>query len=186
MRPRITILFVLSVIVLGLAALASCATPASPTPTPRPTEWPVSTSMFPTATLLPEGERATLVIGLDLGNGGAGFSATLYAQEVNSGKTFHTFLSAGMHGASTLPTSAPMLLYVEAPGTYVFYARLTNAPDDYFYGATGCPANTDCESHTLKALEVSPGQTYRVVISDPSALLPEVEKPVTVPWEMGP
>lgn len=148
----------------------------------RPTEIPPATSMFPTATLLPQAKRAEIVLGLDMGSGGAGFSATLYAQEVSSGETFHTFLSAGMHGASTLPTSAPVLLYVRAPGTYVFFARLTNAPDEYHYGATLCREKV-C---VLRALEVHPGQTYHVTIDDSSALLPEINQAVQLPWEVQP
>ena len=157
--------------------VASCGAP-----TARPSELPPSTSMWPTATLLPENQRATLTIGLDMGGGGAGFSATLYAQEVSTGKTFHTFLSAGMHGASTLPTSAPVILYVEAPGTYVFYARLTNAPDEYHYGATTCEGSQSCDTPILQALSVETGQNYHVTINDPAALLPEIDKPVSVPW----
>lgn len=135
--------------------------------------------MFPTATLLPQEQRAEVVLGLDMGSGGAGFSATLYAQEVASGETFHTFLSAGMHGASTLPTSAPVLLYVRAPGTYVFFARLTNAPDEYHYGATVC-RESNC---ALRALKVETGHTYHVTIDDSAAVLPEINAPVKVPWE---
>ncbi|GAB4480867.1 MAG: hypothetical protein OHK0031_02300 [Anaerolineales bacterium] len=152
-------------------------------PTPRLTEIPPATSMFPTATPLAETERATLIIGLDMGSGGAGFSATLYAQDVTSGKNFHTFLSAGMHGASTLPTSAPVMLFVRAPATYVFFARLTNAPDEYHYGATTCGADGVC---VLQALKVEPGQTYHVTINDSAALLPELEKPVSLPWRLAP
>jgi hypothetical protein len=30
---------------------------------------------------------------------------------------------------------------------------------------------------------VQPGETYAVVIADRKALLPQVDQPVTVPWE---
>jgi len=150
----------------------------------RATEIPPATSMFPTATPLAETQRATLVIGLDMGSGGAGFSATLYAQEVTLGESFHTFLSAGMHGASTLPTSAPVILFVRAPGTYVFFARLTNAPDEYHYGATICEAGGNpC---VLRALKVEAGKMYHITIDDSAALLPELGKPVTTPWKVIP
>lgn len=139
--------------------------------------------MFPTATPLAEAQRATLIIGLDMGGGGAGFSATLYAQEVTRGENFHTFLSAGMHGASTLPTSAPVVLFVRAPATYVFFARLTNAPDEYHYGATICGADGAC---VLRALQVEPGKNYHVTINDSSALLPELDKAVSLPWQIAP
>lgn len=160
------------------ALLISACLPAA-----RPTEIPPATSMFPTATPLAETERATLIIGLDMGSGGAGFSATLYAQEVLRGENFHTFLSAGMHGASTLPTSAPVILFVRAPATYVFFARLTNAPDEYHYGATRCDADGNC---VLQALQVEPGHSYHVTINDSAALLPELNQPVSLPWQLAP
>lgn len=160
-------------LLLVFLLLISCA----PVPNPRD-KYPASTSIFPTATPIPEDERATIIIGLDMGGGGAGFAATLYAQEVSTGEDFTIFLSAGSHGASNFPTSAPQMLYVRAPATYVFYARLINAPDNYYYGYTTC-ADDEC---LLKAIEVAPGQTYSVTINDRGALLPERGKPVTIPW----
>jgi len=121
---------------------------------------------------------------LDLGGGGSGFAATLYAQEVTTGKTVHAFQSAGSHCLVVLPTSEPVALTVEAPGTYVFYARLINDPDSYHFGATGCQAGQDCVSSELLALKVAPGESYHVVIADRKALLPVEGKPVTVPWEI--
>jgi hypothetical protein len=123
------------------------------------------------------------MVSFDMGGGGAGFAATLYAQEVGSGKTFKGFYPAGSHGGVVRPTSPPVSVIVDAPGTYVFYARLIEAPDDYHFGATGCQAGTDCDSAVLKALDVQPGETYAVVIADRKALLPQVDQPVTVPWE---
>lgn len=146
-------------LILGLFVLASCA--GIPTPTPQP---------------------ATVVVKFDLGGGGTGFAATIYAQEVNSGKTVHQFMSAGSHGLVVLPTSAPINILVDAPGTYVFYATLINNPDDYHYGATGCPAGQDCASSDLIAIDVLPGETYSITISDRKALLPAPGSPVTVPW----
>jgi len=129
-------------------------------------------------------KTATVYALLDLGGGGSGFAATLYAQEVNTGKTVHVFQSAGSHGLVVLPTSAPVAMTVEAPGTYVFYARLINEPDSYHFGATGCMAGQDCSDSTLQAIEVAAGKSYQVVIADRKALLPKEGEPVTVPWKM--
>lgn len=121
---------------------------------------------------------------LDLGGGGSGFAATLYAQEVTTGKTVHVFQSAGSHGLVVLPTSAPVALTVDAPGTYVFYARLSNDPDSYHFGATLCKALQDCASSELVAIQVAPGKEYHVVIADRKALLPKEGEPVTVPYTL--
>lgn len=125
---------------------------------------------------------ATVSVIFDLGGGGSGFAATLYAQEVTSGKTFKGLYPAGSHGGVTRPTSPPIVLTVDAPGTYVFYARLIEAPDDYHYGATGCAVDERCGDQGLLALDVEPGGTYQVTISDRSAMLPDADAPVTVPW----
>lgn len=110
------------------------------------------------------------------------FQAVIYAQEVNTGQT-------------TKFVYGPHLPYITAdlkiPGTYVFYARLVEAPDDYHYGFTGY--QTDAYGHmtrggtrdastNLIALDVKPGGNYKVYISDHWAQLPEPGKPVTVPW----
>lgn len=129
-------------------------------------------------------KTATVYAVLDLGGGGSGFAATLYAQEVTTGRTVHVFQSAGSHGLVVLPTSAPIAMTVEAPGTYVFYAKLINDPDSYHFGATGCPAGKDCTSSDLLAIEVLPGKVYNVVIADRKALLPDQGQPVTVPWKL--
>ena len=128
-----------------------------------------------------EPQWATIIAAFDMGGGGAGFAATLYAQEVTSGKTFHGFYPAGSHGLVVLPTSPPISFQVEAPGTYVFYAVLVNE-DSYHYGATGCPAGTDCKSSELIALQVEPGGVYSVTIADRAALIPPTGVPVAVPW----
>src|SRR5512137_1615740 len=70
--------------------------------------------------------QATVTVTLDMGAGGAGFTAAIYAQEVHTGKTFHIIMPAGSHGLVVLPTSPPLSFPVEAPGTYVFYAVLIN------------------------------------------------------------
>ncbi len=129
-------------------------------------------------------KTATVYALLDLGNGGSGFAATLYAQEVTTGKTIHVFQSAGSHGLVVLPTSAPLLMTVDAPGTYVFYARLINDPESYHYGATGCQAGQNCTDSRLLAIKVIPGETYHVTIADNKAELPASGTPVTVPWRL--
>jgi hypothetical protein len=116
-----------------------------------------------------------------MGAGGAGFASIIYAQEVNTGKTFHIVMPAGSHGLVVLPTSPPLSFSVEAPGTYVFYAVLINE-DSYHYGATGCKAVTDCPSNELVALGVLPGETYTVYIGDSAAVIPPTGVPVMVPW----
>lgn len=143
------------------------------------TTWNLILTMW---VLSPLAKPATVLVTFDLGGGGAGFAATVYAQEVDSGETVHQFLSAGSHGLVVLPTSAPLNFQLEAPGTYVFYATLINNPDDYHYGATGCPAGADCDHSDLLAVEVSPGGAYEVTIADRKALLPTPDAPVRVPW----
>ena len=128
---------------------------------------------------------ATITATFDMGGGGAGFASTIYAQEVNTGKTFHTFMSAGSHGLVVLPTSPPVTFTVEAPGTYVFYAVLINE-DSYHFGATGCKSSIGCTSDELVALDVVPGGTYEVYIADQSALIPPTGVPVIVPWHKSP
>jgi hypothetical protein len=116
-----------------------------------------------------------------MGAGGAGFASIIYAQEVNTGRTFHIVMPAGSHGLVVLPTSPPLSFSVDAPGTYVFYAVLINE-DSYHYGATGCKAAMDCSSNELVALDVLPGETYEVYIGDSSAAVPPTGVPVMVPW----
>lgn len=188
-------------VILGFSAcIGSEITPTEVTlPTSTPVSAtepvPVSDRYFLTASIVPfythvptstvVGFPANVVIALNMGGGGAGFSANIYAQEVYTGQTFTTFMSAGMHTASYLPTSAPVYLYVQAPGTYVFYARLSNAPTEYHYGSTECRVPTDCVGSPLLAVDVQPGETYYVYIADRKALLPgndERGQPVTVPW----
>jgi hypothetical protein len=131
----------------------------------------------------PEPQVATVTVTFDMGGGGAGFAATIYAQEVYTGKTFKSFYPAGSHGLVVLPTSPPVSFTVEAPGTYVFYATLIEAPDDYQYGATSCRPGEPCPRSVLKALDVEPGETYSVYISDRAAPIPTQNAPVKVPWE---
>jgi hypothetical protein len=191
------------VLFLGFLLLAACTvtspTEALPIPTPLTVEMtkPPTTdpNYFLTATIIPfytqvpsptfEGETATVNIALDLGSGGAGFSANLYAQEVYTGRTITIFMSAGTHTSPLLPTSPPLDMVIPAPGTYVFYARLSNAPTEYFYGYTECTKPTLCVGSPLIALDILPNERYSVYIADRKALLPDNDKrglPVTVPW----
>jgi len=194
----------LIVVCVGILGFSACmtnanteASPILPTPslvsmTKPPT---IDPNYFLTATLVPfytqvpsptvVGAPAIVNIALNMGSGGAGFSANLYAQEVYTGKTFTLFMSAGMHTAPLLPTSPPLDIAIQAPGTYVFYARLSNAPTEYHYGYTECTIPTDCVGSPLIALDVLPGERYTVYIADRKALLPDNDKrglPVTVPW----
>jgi hypothetical protein len=144
--------------------LAGCA--AGPTPAPA---------------------TATITVLFDLSGGGSGFSATEYVQEVTSGKTYSLPYSSGAHGGVILPTSAPIVFQVEAPGTYVIYANLVNAPEAYHFGVTGCPAGSDCTSTVLKAIDVVANGSYNVYLSDRPgerhAPVPTPHAPVTVPWQ---
>ena len=191
------------VLILGFILIAACMSNPAPTELPIPvpmtvqlTQPPaVDPNYFLTATIVPfitlaptstfEGTPAIVNIALNMGAGGAGFSANLYAQEVNTGRTVTIFMSAGMHTAPLLPTSPPLDMAVPAPGTYVFYARLSNAPTEYHYGYTECSIPTDCVGSPLIALNVKPGERYTILIADRKAILPDNDKrglPVTVPY----
>lgn len=191
------------VLVVGFLLIAACMSNPAPTELPIPTPMTVTYTQPPhvdpnyflTATLVPfvtlaptstfEGTPAIVNIALNMGSGGAGFSANLYAQEVYTGRTVGIFMSAGMHTAPLLPTSPPLDMAVPAPGTYVFYARLSNDPMDYHYGYTQCQIPTDCVGSPLIAMKVEPGQRYNILIVDRKALLPEINErglPVTVPY----
>ncbi len=152
---------------VGLAGGMLLAAACVRTPTPQPT--------------------ASVTVTFDLALGGSGFALTVYAQEVTTGKTISQLYSSGAHGGVVLPTSAPLVFTLEAPGTYVFYANMINAPEDYHFGATGCAPGPDCTQTDLKALDVVPGGTYAVYFSDRSgerhAPVPTPHAPVSVPWQ---
>ena len=147
----------------GALLLAGCV--AAPSPTPQP---------------------ASVTVMVDLAGGGAGFQVVVRAQEVHTGKTYSLVHAAGSHGGVVLSQSPPLVFSVDAPGTYIFYAAMLNAPDDYHFGATGCEPGAECTSTVLKAVDVVPGGTYQVYISDRSgerhAPQPTPRAPVTVPW----
>lgn len=191
----------LPAILTGIFTLSACIHLGTPGPQstaslipPVPTSRPASHgNAFLTATIVPPispvssptlaGPLATIVVYFDMGSGSSGFDSMIYGQEVFSGKTFHAFMSVGDHHAEAVFRVEPVTLLVEAPGTYVFYARLTYVPEIYHWGATGCPPLTECPSAALKAIDVLPDLTYEVTISDRSAVLPVSDEPVTVPWE---
>ena len=132
-------------------------------------------------------QTASVTVTFDLAGGGSGFSLTIYAQDVNTGKTYSLLYSSSAHGQVVLPTSPPVVFTVEAPGTYVFYSNMLNAPEDYHFGATGCGPGPDCATTILKAIDVIPNGTYQVYFSDRSgerhAPVPTPHTPLTVPWE---
>lgn len=199
---RTSVLTIICAAILGLSACLANENSGTPPTLPKATSVAatepapvVRQDYFLTATIVPFythvpsptviGTPATIVVALNMGSGGAGFSANIYAQEVYTGQTFTTFMSAGMHTAPLLPTSAPVNLSIQAPGTYIFYARLSNAPTEYHYGSTECRDPTECVGSPLIAVDVLPGETYNIYIADRKALLPDNDKrglPVTVPW----
>ena len=153
------------IIVLSLAILlTSCASQAIATP-----------------------QSASVTVIFDLAGGGSGFSLTIYAQEVSTGKTYSMLYSSSAHGQVVLPTSAPLVFNIAAPGTYVFYSNMLNAPEDYHFGFTGCGPAPDCTTTVLKAIDVVAGGFYQVYFSDRSgerhAPVPTPHAPLTVPWE---
>jgi hypothetical protein len=146
---------------------------------------PALTGCRPAATPTPQ--FASAVVTFELALGGSGFSLTVYAQEVTSGKTVSQLYSSGAHGGVILPTSAPLTFTLEAPGTYIFYANMINAPEDYHFGATGCGPGPACESTTYQAIDVMPGDQVSVYFSDRAgerhAPVPTPHAPVQVPWQ---
>lgn len=133
--------------------------------------------------LVPTPQPATVTVTFDLGGGGgSGFAAMIYAQEVTSGKTFKILYPAGSHGLVVLPTSPPVVLKIDTPGSYVFYANFNENPDDYHFGYNGCQPGTDCSSRTLKVIDVAPGGVYQVYITQRFDQVPTPGAPITQPW----
>ena len=128
------------------------------------------------------GARAAKVdIKFDQAGGDNTFAATVYVQEVSSGETLLFPYD---------PHTPRITVVLKKPGTYVFYARLVEAPDDYHYGYTsdrpvayghmtrgglGQPSG-------LAAIDVRLGGKYKAYINDYRATLPVRGEPVTVPW----
>jgi hypothetical protein len=135
----------------------------------------------------PTPQDAKVTVQFDLAGGGSGFSLVIYAQNVDTGESISQTYSSSSHGQVVLPTSEPLVFTLQAPGTYIFYANMLNAPDEYHFGATGCGPGPDCDSTVYKALDISPGGEYKVYFSDRAgerhAPVPTPHAPVTVPWE---
>lgn len=135
----------------------------------------------------PTPQLASVTVQFDLAGGGSGFSLVIYAQDVDSGESVSQTYSSSSHGQVVLPTSAPLVFSLPAPATYIFYANMLNAPDEYHFGATGCPPGPDCAATVYQALDVNPGGEYTVYFSDRSgerhAPVPTPHAPVTVPWK---
>jgi hypothetical protein len=127
-------------------------------------------------------EPAKVTIKFSIYDNDNSFAAAVYAQEVSTGAT--TSFAYGPHTPS-------ITVDIKQPGTYVFYARLVEAPDDYYYGFTGyrnapyghmTRGGTRDASVNLIGLDLKPGRTYKVFISDNMVVLPKRDAPVTVPW----
>lgn len=128
--------------------------------------------------------NAQVTIKFDIYGGDNAFAATVYAQEVASGRTF--LFPYGPH-------TPYILAELKTPGRYVFYARLVEAPDDYHYGFTGnAPVayghgarggTQDPSKAGLVVVEVKPRGEYKVTINDHWAILPVPGRPVTVPTQ---
>jgi hypothetical protein len=160
-RPLLTTILLLALITLAFS-LAGCQSQPATAPAPK---------------------QATITVTFDLGGGGgSGFAAIIYGQEVSTGKTFKVLYPAGSHGLVVQPTSPPVTLTVDAPGTYVFYANLNEAPDDYHFGYNGCQLGGDCSSRTLKVLDVVPGGMYKIYITERFDIVPTPGTPVAQPW----
>lgn len=116
---------------------------------------------------------ATLYLTLDTGAGDAAFQSVVYVQNVKTGTTL---------SFPYPPHAPPLLVYVPEPGTYVFYARLVEAMDDYYFGCTGKRGKDGSPRKGLLAVDIEAGKEYHLVINDRSVKLPEKGKPVTVTW----
>ncbi len=124
-----------------------------------------------------------VVVKFDIVGGDNAFAATVYAQEVNTGQT--VMFPYGPH-------TPYITAELKTAGTYVFYARLVEAPDDYHYGYTSDQpvayghmtrgGTQDPATASLVAIDVQPGGKYKAYINDYRATLPVPGKPVTVPW----
>jgi hypothetical protein len=71
---------------------------------------------------------------------------------------------------------------VPEPGTYVFYARLVEAVDDYFFGCARKAAKGASPGKGLLAYDIEAGKEYRILVNYRTVKLPEKGKPVVVAW----
>ena len=130
-------------------------------------------------------KTAQVIVKFDQAGGDNTFAASVYAQEVTTGET---------KSFPYDPHTPSIVINLKKPGTYVFYARLVEAPDDYHYGYTseqpvpyghmtrgglGDPGG-------LIAIDMKLGGKYKAYINDYRPALPEHGKPVTVPWRKQP
>jgi hypothetical protein len=132
-----------------------------------------------------EGRSAKVKVKFDMYDGDNVFAATVYAQEVSTGET------TSFPYAPHIPY---IVVEIKKPGSYVFYARLVEAPDDYHYGYTSGQTvayghmtrggTQDPAKAGLIALKVEAGGSYEAYINDYRAILPDRDKPVTVPWRL--
>ncbi len=130
-------------------------------------------------------KMAKVTVKFDIVGGDNSFQATVYAQEVATGQTL--LFPYGPH--------TPFITVdLPAPGRYVFYARLVEAPDDYHYGYTseapiayghGTRGGTqDPTKASLIAVDTRPGGRYKAYINDYRAILHTRGQPVTVSWRL--
>ena len=130
-------------------------------------------------------KTAKVTLKFDIAGGDNAFGATVYAQEVSTGRTL-----SFPYG----PHTPYLVAELPAPGKYVFYARLVEAPDDYHYGYTsptpvayghGTRGGTqDPTKASLIAVDTKPAGRYKAYINDYRATLPAPGQPVTVPWRL--
>jgi hypothetical protein len=128
---------------------------------------------------------AKVTVKFDIADGDNAFAATVYVQEVERGETL-SFPYA--------PHTPYITVDLKRPGTYVFYSRLVEAPEDYHYGYTSARpvayghmtrgGTQDPATASLIAIDAKPGGSYKAYINDYRAALPERDKPVTVPWRL--
>jgi hypothetical protein len=92
-----------------LFGLAACIANVNTNPTEDPNYF-LTATIVPFYTHVPSptviGPPANVLVALNMGGGGAGFSANIYAQEVNTGQTFTTFICRDAYRppAAHLPT----------------------------------------------------------------------------------
>ena len=153
------------VMLMLLALMAACTSGPSPAMEARSnTRVTAVDSGFLTATIVPPippmpsptlvGPLAQVIAWLDMGEGSAAFDAMIYGQEVSSGATYKAFMSVGDHHAEAVRRKTPETLFVQAPGRYVFYARLTYVPELYHWGYTGTNGKHIADGYLLPSPRV--------------------------------
>lgn|GEM_PF-6722596 len=115
---------------------------------------------------------AVAYVTLDTGAGDSAFQSVVYVQNLETGETASYPFP---------PHAPPLLVYIPEAGSYVFYARLIEAMDDYFFACTGRPPQGASPKKGLLVVKIATGKEYRILINDRSVELPEKGKPVRVP-----